>query len=524
MPVVPRGGGSGVMGAAVPYAGGVVVDVSAMDRVIEIDDVSLTATVEAGLNGRAFERLLNERGLSFPHFPASAEWASVGGYVAARGSGVLSSRYGKIEDQVVSLRVVTPTGAIIDTVPVPRHAVGPGADAALRRLGGHAGRHHARHRQADPAARATGASRPSRCRTLQAGIDGLRDVMQRGLRPAVIRFYDAEASSGSLSPIVGRALDAPTALLMFEGEREVADAEADVTLRRLAEQGGDAARARAVQHVVGAPLRLLPPAPLPDAARRCGARSTRSRRTTASSTSTTASARRSRRSPRTGLRAAHPLQPLVRVGHDGLPALRDRRRVGRRRIPLALYKEIWRAGVEAILDAGGVINDHHGVGSTLAPYLERQWGPAFGTLREIKRALDPAGRDEPGQARPLSARSPGPGEHLRIGPCCTEGTRSAPSSTRSSTARGRRAAVPWCSGARPAPARPPCSRTPATARRGCTSCAVARRRVGVRARRSPGCTSSCARRSTWSTASRAAGRRAARRARAGRARPATTGS
>ena len=108
MPVVPRGGGSGVMGAAVPYHGGVVIDVGAMDRVIEIDEVSLTATVEAGLNGRDFERLLNERGLSFPHYPASAEWASVGGYVAARGSGVLSSRYGKIEDQLISLRVVTP--------------------------------------------------------------------------------------------------------------------------------------------------------------------------------------------------------------------------------------------------------------------------------------------------------------------------------------------------------------------------------------------------------------------------------
>ena len=74
--------------------------------------------------------------------------------------------------------------------------------------------------------------------TLQAGLDGLRDILQRGVRPAVIRFYDAEASSGSLSPIVGRPLDAPTALLMFEGEREVADAEAEITLRRLDELGG----------------------------------------------------------------------------------------------------------------------------------------------------------------------------------------------------------------------------------------------------------------------------------------------
>ena len=44
-----------------------------------------------------------------------------------------------------------------------------------------------------------------------------------------------------------------------------------------------------------------------------------------------------------------------------------------------------------------MINDHHGVGATLAPYLERQWGPAFGTLRDIKRALDPAGIMNPGK-------------------------------------------------------------------------------------------------------------------------------
>jgi FAD/FMN-containing dehydrogenase len=60
VPVVPRGGGSGVMGAAVPYAGGIVVDVSGMDEIVAIDEVSLTATVPAGMNGRECERRLNE--------------------------------------------------------------------------------------------------------------------------------------------------------------------------------------------------------------------------------------------------------------------------------------------------------------------------------------------------------------------------------------------------------------------------------------------------------------------------------
>ena len=179
-----------------------MVDLSAMDRIVEIDEASLTATVEAGHNGRAFERALNERGLSFPHFPASAEWASVGGYVAARGSGVLSSRYGKIEDQVVALRVVTPTGEVIDTMPVPRHAVGPeltqlfvGSEGTL----GVITRVTVKLVPLPAHRRFEAVALPS----LEGGIEALRATMQRGLRPAVIRFYDAEASRGSLSPVVG---------------------------------------------------------------------------------------------------------------------------------------------------------------------------------------------------------------------------------------------------------------------------------------------------------------------------------
>jgi alkyldihydroxyacetonephosphate synthase len=73
---------------------------------------------------------------------------------------------------------------------------------------------------------------------------------------------------------------------------------------------------------------------------------------------------------------------------------------------VALYKGIWAAGIEAVLAAGGVINDHHGVGSTLAPYVERQWGPAFQTLTAVKRALDPAGIMNPGKLGLPAAAAP----------------------------------------------------------------------------------------------------------------------
>src|SRR5829696_9640359 len=95
VPVVPWGGGSGTQGGALPIHGGIVIDLRSLTEVIEVDETSMTVTVQAGKNGRELEAELNARGLMLPHYPASVEWATVGGYIAARGSGVLSTRYGK---------------------------------------------------------------------------------------------------------------------------------------------------------------------------------------------------------------------------------------------------------------------------------------------------------------------------------------------------------------------------------------------------------------------------------------------
>ncbi len=393
VPVVPRGGGSGVMGAAVPRFGGVVIDLGAMDRIVEIDSTSLTATVEAGVNGRAFERVLNERGLSFPHYPASAEWASVGGYVAARGSGVLSSRYGKIEDQVLALRVVMPSGEVVDTVPVPRHAVGPeltqlfvGSEGTL----GVITRVTVRLVPVPEHRRFEAVAVPS----VEAGIEALRAIMQHGLRPAVVRFYDAQASRGSLSAVVGETLSTPTALLMFEGETEVADAEAAVALRRLESVGGARLDPSLCETWWDRRYEFYYPPHYPTLPAMWG---------TIDAVAPYATILDVYDAIRTALAgfAGVGLRLRTHFSHwyewgsmvyprfviDDVSSVDD---------PLGLYKEIWQAGVNAILDAGGVINDHHGIGSTLAPYVERQWGAAFATLRQIKAALDPQAIMSPG--------------------------------------------------------------------------------------------------------------------------------
>ena len=98
-PVVPWGGGSGTQGGALPIHGGIVLDLRSLDRdPRDRRDLDDRDGAGGGERPACSRRELNARGLMLPHYPASVEWATVGGYIAARGSGVLSTRYGKIED------------------------------------------------------------------------------------------------------------------------------------------------------------------------------------------------------------------------------------------------------------------------------------------------------------------------------------------------------------------------------------------------------------------------------------------
>jgi alkyldihydroxyacetonephosphate synthase len=219
--------------------------------------------------------------------------------------------------------------------------------------------------------------------------------MQHGLRPAVIRFYDAEASAASLSPVVGRTLAAPTALLMFEGERDVAEAEADVTLRRIAEAGGTRLEPELCRTWWERRYDFYHPPHYPSLPSMWG---TIDAVAGYDRILGVYDALRAALEPFSadGLRLRTHFSHWYEWGSMVYPrfSIAD---VSGDPDPLALYRRIWDAGVTAILESGGVINDHHGVGSTLAPYLARQWGPAHATLSAVKRALDPANVMNPGK-------------------------------------------------------------------------------------------------------------------------------
>jgi alkyldihydroxyacetonephosphate synthase len=124
IPLIPVGGQSSVTGALQAPHGGIALDmIKHLNKIERINTVNKTVTVQAGISGPALEEELNRHGFTCGHFPQSFEYSTVGGWIAAKGAGQASTGYGKIEDMVVALKVVTPAG-IIETKEYPRTAQG----------------------------------------------------------------------------------------------------------------------------------------------------------------------------------------------------------------------------------------------------------------------------------------------------------------------------------------------------------------------------------------------------------------
>jgi glycolate oxidase len=112
IPVTPRGGATGLCGGCVPSAGGVVLSVENMNRVLEIDADNQMAVVEAGVTLNDFERAVEEAGFYFPPHPGE-ESAMIGGMIATNAGGSRAVKYGVIRNYVRGLEVVTARGDIL---------------------------------------------------------------------------------------------------------------------------------------------------------------------------------------------------------------------------------------------------------------------------------------------------------------------------------------------------------------------------------------------------------------------------
>lgn len=232
IPVTPSAGRSNVTGAALPVHGGVVLDVCRLNKIVAFDAESLIVDVEAGMFGDAFETELQEKyGVTTGHWPSAFAISTVGGWVACRGAGQLSTRYGKIEDMVVGLDVVLADGRQVHLQDYPRAAVGPdlrqlfiGSEGTLGVITRVRLRVHRTPEYANAVAFGFD--------TFGAGLDACREILQCGATPAVLRLYDTTESGNHFGHPETNLL-----LIADEGDPRIVDAMLAVSEEVCADAG-----------------------------------------------------------------------------------------------------------------------------------------------------------------------------------------------------------------------------------------------------------------------------------------------
>ncbi len=398
VPVTAAGGRSGVCGASVPAFGGVVLDTTAMQGIVEVDAVSGIVEVLPGTFGPDLEAGLRRgHSLTVGHWPQSIDISTVGGWVACRGAGQFSTRYGKIEDMVVGLEVVLADGSVLRTGGAPRAAVGPELTQLFLGSEGTLGVITRIWLRAHPVAAAERRAAYA-VSDFEAGIGFARAVLRRGATPAVLRLYDAAESArghgGDGSNCVVLVLDEGDPILIDAVMSVIAEEAETVGATPLDESlveawlahRNDTSALQALTHKglvvdtmeVAAPWSRLPR--IYDAARSAllavdGAR--------------VASCHLSH----SYLDGACLYFTFAAVPEPtGLEAIES------------TYRALWDAGSRAVLAAGGNLSHHHGIGLNRSRFV----GEALGTagcdvLQRVKDALDPAGVLNPGK---LGLRSP----------------------------------------------------------------------------------------------------------------------
>jgi FAD/FMN-containing dehydrogenase len=221
---VPKSGGSSVTLSIEPTEGGVVIDGSAMNGILDINEKDMTVTVRSGTPLEYLENTLNEKGYSTGHFPQSLPLAHMGGLLATRSIGQFSTLYGGIEDLVVGLEAVLASGEVVRIKNVPRRSCGPdlrqlfiGSEGMLGFIT-EATVKIFKYRPEERWMRAYG------IKDMKTGLDMIRDIMQDGYKPAVVRLHDA----AEVLMVLGMADAVPPdhALMLFiaDGPKSIARA------------------------------------------------------------------------------------------------------------------------------------------------------------------------------------------------------------------------------------------------------------------------------------------------------------
>jgi alkyldihydroxyacetonephosphate synthase len=388
LPLTVTGGRSGVCGAAAPVFGGVVLDATGLSGVVSVDAVSGIAEVLPGTFGPELEHeLRTAHGLSVGHFPQSFDLATVGGWVASRGAGQYSTRYGKIEDMVIGLEAVLADGTVIRTGGAPAAAAGPdltqllvGSEGTLAVITRVWLRTHPVPTHERRAAYAFG--------SFPAGVEACRRILQAGATPAVLRLYDAVESQR------GQGGDGTQCMLLVldEGQVDLVDSTMSIVEHEAIEAGAEPMPTSLVDTWMG---HRNDTSALQGLTRKGFVVDTMEIAAPWSRLDTLFD------EVRTAMMAVpHARAATCHLSHsysDGACLYFTFAATPPPDEIETTYVALWNAGQRAVLAGGGNLSHHHGVGLNRGRFMAEALGPAHDVLAAIKATLDPNGILNPGK-------------------------------------------------------------------------------------------------------------------------------
>jgi alkyldihydroxyacetonephosphate synthase len=415
---IPYGGGSSVTGGVETdvgdaYAGVVSIDLTRLDRVLEIDRSSRAARIQAGVLGPALEDQLRPQGLTLRHFPQSFEFSTLGGWIATRSGGHYATLYTHIDDFVESLRAVTPSG-IWESRRLPGSGAGPSPDRLLLGSEGILGiiTEAWMRLQDRPTFRASCSVRFPGAAGFEHAAAAVRAISQAGLYPANCRVLDPleAANSGAGSG------DESVLILGFESADHSLDVWMDRALECARDAGGVAAEGsgrtqqqsagsreggQSREGAAGAWRNAFLNAPYARDVLVRAAVITETFETAVTwdrfadfhrvvTAAATDAVKRVCGGGSVSCRFTH-------VYPDGPAPYYTIMAAGRRGSELEQWAEIKAAASEALIAHGGTITHHHSVGRDHRPWYDAQRPDPFArALAAAKRELDPAAVLNPG--------------------------------------------------------------------------------------------------------------------------------
>src|SRR5213594_1965385 len=227
LPIIPYGGGSGLMGGALSVRPGIVLDLRRMNKILKVDREARSIEIQAGTVLESVEKRLNEEGFILGHNPWTLPVATVGGAISTDSVGYRGGLYGSMGEQVLGLEGVLPNGEILRTRPVPKSSAG--IDLKFLLVGGEGCFGIITEATVrifpQPEKRALHAIL---FRSFEHGYGAIQRLFARGLKPATVDFGDDDDKFQA-----GAVL-----YLAFEGSREMVEAEEKIALSICDQDGG----------------------------------------------------------------------------------------------------------------------------------------------------------------------------------------------------------------------------------------------------------------------------------------------